>query len=137
MEINEHQKKGSDKAVDSKGNPLKLKLYPPLRNAMKRVYLAKGGNILEYRAKANALSKPMSNHPSITLTLQPVQNSKHKHKKEKALPLDIHEKVQEDFVLVRKKYLMKHGHHAVKQVLKPKKILKHIVSLEPMTRGIS
>jgi len=123
--------------VDSKGNPLKLKLYPPLKNAVKGVYLAKGGNILEYRVKANALLKPRSNHPSTTLALQPVQNSKHKHKKEKTMPLDIHKKVQEDFVLVHKKYLMKHGHHVVKQVLKPKKILKHTVSLEPMTREIS
>jgi hypothetical protein len=33
MRIDEHQKKGCDKAMDSKGNLLKLKLYPPLRNA--------------------------------------------------------------------------------------------------------
>lgn len=69
MRINEHQKKGSDKVVDSEGNPFKLKLYPPLRNAMEGVYLAKDGNILEYRAKANAVSKPMSNRLSTTLVL--------------------------------------------------------------------
>jgi len=34
MRINEHQKKGCDKAMDIEGNPFKLKLYPPLRNAM-------------------------------------------------------------------------------------------------------
>jgi hypothetical protein len=45
MRINEHQKKGCDKVVDFKGNPLKLKLYLPLRNATEGVYLAKGGNI--------------------------------------------------------------------------------------------
>jgi hypothetical protein len=45
----------------SKGNLLKLKLYPPLRNATEGVYIAKGGNTLEYRAKANALSKPKNN----------------------------------------------------------------------------
>jgi hypothetical protein len=56
--------------MDSKGNPFKLKLYPPLRNTMEGVYFTKGGNILEYKAKVNALSKPRSNHPSTTLILQ-------------------------------------------------------------------
>ncbi len=69
MRINEHRKKGCDKVVDFERNPLKPKLYLPLRNAMKGVYLAKGGNILEYKAKINALSKPRSNHPSTTLAL--------------------------------------------------------------------
>jgi len=32
MNINEHQKKGCDKAMDYEGNLLKLKLHPPLRN---------------------------------------------------------------------------------------------------------
>jgi hypothetical protein len=45
MRINEHGKKGRDKVVDSKRNPLKLKLYPPLRNIEEGVHLAKGGNI--------------------------------------------------------------------------------------------
>jgi hypothetical protein len=49
IEINEHQKKGCDEVVDSEGNPLKLKLYSPLRNAMEGVYLVKGGNILDIR----------------------------------------------------------------------------------------
>jgi hypothetical protein len=48
MRINEHQKKGCEKEVDFEGIPLTLKLYPPLRNATKGVYLAKGRNILEY-----------------------------------------------------------------------------------------
>jgi hypothetical protein len=69
MRINEHRKKGCDKVADSKGNPLKLKLYPPLKNATKGVHLAKGGNILEYMAKANVLSKPWNNRPLTTLTL--------------------------------------------------------------------
>jgi hypothetical protein len=56
--------------MDSKRNHLKLKLYPPLRNAMEVVHLAKGGNILEYKVKVNALAKPRSNHPSTTLDLQ-------------------------------------------------------------------
>jgi hypothetical protein len=51
MRINEHGKKGCDKVVDSKGNPFKLKLYPPLRNTTECMHLAKGGNILEYKAK--------------------------------------------------------------------------------------
>jgi hypothetical protein len=86
MWINEHQKKGCDKVVDSERNLLKLKLYPPLKNATKSVCLMKGGNILEYKVKANALSKPRSNCPSTTLVLQPIQKFKHKHKKEKTLP---------------------------------------------------
>jgi hypothetical protein len=69
MRINEHRKKGCDKDVDSKRNPLKMKLCPPLRNAMKGVYLTKCGNILKYRAKANALSKSRNSHPSTTLSL--------------------------------------------------------------------
>jgi len=88
MRINEHQKKGCDKVVNSKRNPFKLKLYPPLRNTEQGVYFAKGGNILEYRAKANALSKPRNNHPLITLVLHLIQKSKHKCKKEKTLPLE-------------------------------------------------
>ncbi len=66
MKINEHRKKGCDKVV---GNPLKLKLYPPLINIAEGVYLTKGGNILEYRAKANALLKLRSNRPLITIAL--------------------------------------------------------------------
>ncbi len=41
----------------------------PTINATKGVHLVKGGHILEYRVKANALSKPRSNHPSTTLDL--------------------------------------------------------------------
>jgi len=43
------RKKGCDKVVDSEGDPLKLKLYPPLRNAMEGVYFAKGGSIWNIR----------------------------------------------------------------------------------------
>jgi hypothetical protein len=70
MRINEHQKKGCDKVVDSQRNPFKPKLYLPLRNVAKGVYLVKGGNILEYKAKTNALSKPRNSRLSTTLTLQ-------------------------------------------------------------------
>ncbi len=49
MKINENQKKGCNKVVDSKKNPFKLKLYPPLKNAMEGVHLAKGENIIKHR----------------------------------------------------------------------------------------
>jgi hypothetical protein len=69
MRINEHQKKGYDKTSDCGRNLPKLKLYPPLKNVAEDAYFAKGENILEYRVKANALSKPRSSRPSTTLTL--------------------------------------------------------------------
>jgi hypothetical protein len=47
--------------MDFEGNLFKLKLYPPLRNATEGVYIVKGGNTLEYRAKVNALLKPKNN----------------------------------------------------------------------------
>jgi hypothetical protein len=42
-------------------------LYPPQKNAMEGMRIVKGGNILEYWAKVNALSKPRHNHLSSTL----------------------------------------------------------------------
>ncbi len=48
------------------------KLYPPLKNVVEGVHLVKGGNILEYRAKANALLKLNSSHLLTTLALQGV-----------------------------------------------------------------
>jgi hypothetical protein len=83
----------------------------------------KGGNILEYKVKANALSKPRSNCPSITLTLQLIHKFEHKHKKVKTPPLEICE-VQKDFILVRKKHLTKHEGQAIKQVSKLERILE-------------
>jgi hypothetical protein len=106
--------------MDFEGYFLKLKLYAPLRNATEGVYFAKGGNILEYKAKANALSKPRNSRPLTTLALQLVQTFEHKCKKERTLPLEIHNKVQEDFFVVHKKRLTKHGSQVVKQVSKPK-----------------
>jgi hypothetical protein len=73
----------------------------------------------------------------ITLALQLVHKFEHKWKKEKTSPLEIRDKVQEDFVLVCKKCLMKHGGQVVKQVLKPKRILKYIASSEPIIQEIS
>jgi hypothetical protein len=119
--------------VDFEGNPFKLKFYSPLKNTTKGVYLAKGGNILEYKVKANALSNTRSSHLSTTLALHLIQKSKHKRKKEKTPPLEIHNEVQKDFILVRKKCFTEHGGQTIKQVLKLKRILKHTASLEPIT----
>jgi hypothetical protein len=80
----------------------------------------------------NALLKPRSSFPSTTLVLQLIHKSKNKHKKEKTLPLEIHDEIQKDFILVRKKHLTKHGGQVIKRVSKPKRILEHIVSLEPI-----
>jgi hypothetical protein len=124
MMINEHQKKGCDKFVDSEKNLLKLKLYPPLKNTIKGVYLAEVGNILDYKAKANALSKPSSIYLSTTLVLHLIQKFEHKHKKEKTPPLEIHDEVQEDFIVVHYKHFTKHGGQVVKQVSKLERILK-------------
>jgi hypothetical protein len=100
---------------------------------MEGVYIVKGGNILEYKVKANALLKPRNSRPSITLALKPVQTYKHKHKKEKTSPLEICNKVQKTFVVVRKKCLTKHGGQIIKQVLKPERILKHLNLSKPIT----
>ncbi len=51
--------------------------------------------------------------------------------------MEIRDKVQKDFVLVHKKRLTKHGGQVVKQVSKPKRILEHIASLEPIIHEIS
>jgi hypothetical protein len=112
MKINEYRKKGCDKD----GNPFKLKLYPPLKNVVEGVHLAKGGNIL---VKANALLKLNNIRLLTTLALQGVQPFEHMHKKEETPPLEIHDKVQKEFVVVHKKCCTKHGGQPVKQVLKP------------------
>jgi hypothetical protein len=109
-----------------------LKLYPPLKNAIENVYLVKGGNTLEYRAKANALSKQRGNHPSTTLVLQPKQTFTHEHKKEKTSPLHIHDEVQKEFVVVHKKCFMKPRGQTIKQVSKPKRILECLASPIPI-----
>jgi hypothetical protein len=41
MRINEQGKKGCDKAMDSEGNPFKLKLHPPLKNVARVCILQK------------------------------------------------------------------------------------------------
>jgi hypothetical protein len=53
---------------------------------MEGVHLAKGGNILEYKVKVNALSKPRHCHPSFMLALKGLHTFKHKRKEEKTCP---------------------------------------------------
>jgi hypothetical protein len=118
--------------MDFEGNPLELKLYPPLRNVTEGVYFAKGGNILEYRVKVNALSKPRNSRPLTTLALQPVQKFEHNCQKEKTPPLKICDKVQEDFVPFYKKHFTKHGGQVIKQVSKLEKIFERTISSKPI-----
>jgi hypothetical protein len=115
--------------MDFEGKPFKLKLYPPLRNIAKGVHIAKGKNILEYRAKVNALSKPRINHPSFTLALKGVQTSKHKRNKDKTLPLEIRNEGFKELLVFHKKQFMRHGSQLVKQILKTDMILEHFVLL--------
>jgi hypothetical protein len=98
------------------------------------VYLANGGNILKYKVKTNPFLKPRSNLLLIRLALQLVQKFEHKRKKEKNLPLDIHNEFQEDFVLVHKIHLVKHGGQAIKQVSKLEMIFEHTTSPKPITQ---
>jgi hypothetical protein len=43
MKLNEHKKKGCEKAMDDHGNQLTLKLYPPLKNVIKATSLQRVG----------------------------------------------------------------------------------------------
>jgi hypothetical protein len=85
MKLNEHTKKGCEKVVDDHGNQLTLKLYPPLKNTIEGNILAKGGNVLKYKAKLEALSKPKRNCPA-TMKIIPLMQQK--RKKEKNPPLE-------------------------------------------------
>jgi len=69
MKLNEHKKKGCEKTIDDDGNQLTLKLYLPLKNTIEGVIFAKSGNVLEYKAKLEALSKPRCNHFIVTKTI--------------------------------------------------------------------
>jgi hypothetical protein len=51
--INEHCHKRCDKTFDLDEKPLKLKLYPPLRNMAKGMFPLKGGNVLDYKARVD------------------------------------------------------------------------------------
>ncbi len=84
MRFNGYRKKAYEKAVDDDGNhELTLKLYLPLRNKVKGIILANGGNALEY--KVEALSKPRCNHLIVSKLVPPIQQ---KRKKENNHPLD-------------------------------------------------
>jgi hypothetical protein len=48
LELMNTKRKGAKKIKNFERNSLTLKLYSPLQNATKGVYLAKCGNILEY-----------------------------------------------------------------------------------------
>ncbi len=61
----------------------------------------------------------------------------HKHKKEKTPPLEIYDKVQEEFIVVLKKHFTKHGGQVIKQILKPKKIIEGPASSKPIIWGKS
>ncbi len=80
MRLNEHGKKGCEKVMDDHGNQLTLKLYPPLRNTTKGNILAKGGNVLEYKMKLEASSKPKHSRPIVT-GIVPLVQQKRKNKK--------------------------------------------------------
>jgi len=69
MKLNEHRKKGCEKTMDDDGNQLTLKLYLPLKNTIGGINLANSGNVLEYKVKLEALSKPRCNHFVITKTI--------------------------------------------------------------------
>jgi hypothetical protein len=45
---------GLQKMINDNKNQQTFKLYPPLKNVTKGIILAKGGNVLEYRAKLEA-----------------------------------------------------------------------------------
>jgi hypothetical protein len=69
MRLNEHRKKACEKMVDDDGNQLTLKLHVPLKNTIEGIILAKSGNVLEYKAKLEPLSKPMCSHFDVTKTI--------------------------------------------------------------------
>jgi len=55
-----------------------LKLYLPLKNKVKGIIFAKDGNVLEYKVKLEALSKPRCNHIVVSKL---VPSIKHKEKR--------------------------------------------------------
>ncbi len=76
------------------------------------MYLAKGGNILEYRAKAKALPKIRHSCPSSTLVLQGKETLQHKWKKKRTPPLeslDHNLAPKKEIVMNHKKRFIKHA----------------------------
>jgi hypothetical protein len=66
---------------------------------MEGVHLAKGGDILEYRATVNALSKLQHNHLSSLLALQGIQTFEHKRNEEKMTSIIFMRKSQRNSLL--------------------------------------
>jgi hypothetical protein len=86
MRFNGYKKKGCKKAVDDDGNhELTFKLYLPLKNKVKGIILAKGGNVVEYKVKLEALSKPRCSHVIVSKLVPLIQ---HKRKMENNHPLE-------------------------------------------------
>jgi hypothetical protein len=79
-------------------------------------YLAKGGNILEYQAKAKALPKIRHSRPSSTLALQGGETLQHKQKKERTPPL---ESLDHD-VATKRKNMMNHKKKFIKHASQTK-----------------
>ncbi len=80
MKLNEHKKKGCEKVVDDHGNKLTLKLYPPLRNIVESIIIAKGGNVSEYKVKLEASSKPKHSCLVVTNIVPPMQQKRKNEK---------------------------------------------------------
>ncbi len=64
-------------------------VVPTINKHNGRCHLAKGGNILRYRYKANTLSKSRNSYLSFMLVIQGIQTLQHNCKKEITLPLEI------------------------------------------------
>ncbi len=73
MRLNDNRKKGCEKAMDDHGNQLTFKLYLPFRNTAENSILAKGGNVLEYKMKLEASSKPKCCRPVVMKIIPPMQ----------------------------------------------------------------
>jgi len=98
----------------------------------KGMYIVKGGNVLEYRTKANAFSKPKSNHPLTTLVLQLYKCLNTNSKRRKPCPWK--------FATKFKRNLLLHVRNAsqnmeAKQSNKfwNERIFEHLVSSKPIT----
>jgi hypothetical protein len=70
---------------DDKYHELTLKLYLRLKNKIKGIIFAKGGNALEYKVKLEPLSKLRCNHVIVSKLVPLIQQKK---KKENNHPLE-------------------------------------------------
>jgi len=82
------------------------------------MHLTKGGNVLEYWVKANALLKPRHSCPLSTLALERVEVLQHKKNKEKTPPLEIpicDVGLNKEFVVVHNR---QHTKHVIQNIFK-------------------